>query len=115
VANATIASLLAPTAGGRRIVLVAGIITPQLIVNIIKRRFPRLSDRLPSGGNAEQIYPAGVNPTGWGVGKSEAILSEWDGLKGGKWEYLSLEKSVVDTVTKLLQLEDEWAKLGFKR
>ena len=103
-----------PGASGHRILLVADVITPQLIVNIIRKHFPQLNDRLTAGGNETQIFPVGVNPTGWDVSRSSAILSQWDGLKGEKWEYCGLEKSVVDTVEKILELENQWAQEGIK-
>jgi len=80
-----------------------------LIVNLIREKFPQLEARLTQGGNKDQIFPEGVNPTGWDVNRSSGILSEWKGLKGKRWTYIELEKSVVDTVNKLLELECGWA------
>lgn len=110
VASASVAALEIPGAGGKRILLVADKISPQLVVNIIRQKFPHLVGRLPPGGKSDQIFPAGVNPTGWDVSKSSAILSERDGFKGKKWTYRNLETSVVDTISKLLELEENWSK-----
>lgn len=52
-------------------------------------------------GNPNQIYPEGVNPTGWDTRKSHEIF-------GKDWEYMGLENSVVDTVNCLLKLEEGW-------
>ena len=98
------------SASGQRLVLVSGTISPQLVKNVIEKHFPQLKNRLASGGEKNQIFPIGVDPTGWDLRRSSTILSGWEGLHGRKWEYRELETSVVDTVTKILQLEDEWAK-----
>lgn len=54
-------------------------------------------------GNPEQVYPEGVNPTGWDTTKSREIF-------GKEWHYTDLETSVVDTVDCLLKLEKAWGK-----
>ena len=102
------------TSLGNRLLLVADTITPQLLVNIIRKNFPQLNGRLSAGGNEAEIFPTGVNPTGWDVSKSSAILSSWEELDGKKWEYIKLETSVVDTVQKILELEDHWKSEGIK-
>jgi len=100
--------MTAPAASGRRILLVADSISPQLVKNILTKHFPQqLKDRWPAGGDPNQIFPPGVDPTGWDVSKSSSILSS---ATGQKWQYRDLETAVVDTVNKILELEQEWAK-----
>lgn len=110
VASATVAAMTTPAASGQRILQVADTISPQLVKNILEKNFPQLKGRLTPGGDPKQIFPTGVDPTGWDVSRSNAILTDWEGLGGKKWEYRQLETSVVDTVTKILELEEEWAK-----
>jgi hypothetical protein len=88
-------------ASGQRILLISGLITPQLVINIIRKRFPELRDRVMEG-EPSRILPKGVDPTGWDASRSTEIL-------GGKdWSYIGLEQSVVDTVSNLLALESKW-------
>jgi hypothetical protein len=81
---------------------VSGLITPQLVINIIRKRFPGLRGRIMEG-HPEQVFPEGVEPTGWDTSKSQAIFGE-------EWHYTDLETSVVDTVECLLELEKGWGK-----
>jgi len=97
---AHILSLSEPKASGQRIILVAGLITPQLVVNLIRKHFPQLHERIEVG-NPSQILPVGVQPTGWETSKSFEIF-------GKGWEYKGLEESLVDTVTSLLEWEKKW-------
>jgi nucleoside-diphosphate-sugar epimerase len=95
VARAHVEALMNPAAGGKRIVLVSELFTPQLVANIIRKNFPNLRDRV-SEGTPSQILPAGVHPTGWSLERSEQILDK--GAPEGKWDYIGLEKSVIDAV-----------------
>ena len=90
----------APGASNKRILLVSGLITPQLVVNTIRKHFPELRDRVAEG-NPEMIYPTGAIPTGWDVSRSHEIF-------GKEWRYRGLEESIVDTVRDVLHHEDEW-------
>ena len=101
VANAHVLSLTAPGASGKRILLVSGLITPQLVVNTIRKRFPEARDRLGEG-NPAQILPKGGDPTGWNVARSYEIF-------GKDWSYRGLEESVTDTVRDILAHERVWA------
>ena len=101
VAHAHVLALTAPGASGKRILLVSGLITPQLVVNIIRKHFPQARDRL-SEGNPEQILPKGVDPTGWNVSRSHEIF-------GKDWSYRGVEESVTDTVGDILAHERVWA------
>lgn len=93
-------SLTNKAASNQRILLIAGLISPQLVVNIIRENFPQLRDRVPAG-NPSQVLPKNVHPTGWDMKASLQILAQ--GTKEKKWEYRSLEKSVVDAVNSMLQ------------
>ncbi|KAK6815039.1 hypothetical protein RU639_008577 [Aspergillus parasiticus] len=94
VARSHVDALTNPAAAGRR-VLISELMTPQLVVNIIRKHFPFLRERVPEG-NSAQILPDGVHPTGWDTRISQDILAK--GAVDGQWSYISLEKSVVDTV-----------------
>ena len=72
--------------------------TPQLVVNAIRKRFPDLRDRVPEG-TPSQIRPPGLFPAGCDDSATREILAQGS---GGKWEYIDLETSVVDTVQSLL-------------
>ncbi len=101
VALAHMIALTSPAASGQRILLVAGLITPQLVVNAIRQHFPELRERVLEG-DPERILPKGIDPTGWDSTKSTQILG------GDDWKYTPLEVSVVDTVKDLLAREKEW-------
>jgi hypothetical protein len=77
------------------------LITPQLVINIIRQHFPELRDRVLEG-EPTRIFPEGVKPTGWDTSSSTRILG------GEDWAYTPLEVSVVDTVKNLLALERGW-------
>ncbi|QKX62773.1 uncharacterized protein TRUGW13939_09938 [Talaromyces rugulosus] len=99
VAQSHVDALTNPAAGSQRILLISGLITPQLVVNIIRRHFPALEDRVPEG-NPSQILPDGIHPTGWDMRVSLDILSK--GRKEGSWKYIELEQSVTDTVQSMI-------------
>ncbi len=99
IARAHVDALTNSAAGSKRIVMVAGLITPQLIANILHKTFPQLQDRVPVGIES-QILPPDTKPTGWDAHASVDVLSK--GTSSGKWEYIGLEKSVVDTVQGML-------------
>jgi hypothetical protein len=101
VALAHIINMTNPKAAGQRTLQVSGMISPQLVINIIRKHFPELKDRVMEGEPA-QILPKGVHPTGWDTRKSTETL----GAK--EWKYIGLEESVVDTVKSLLEHEKEW-------
>ncbi|POR35614.1 Putative uncharacterized oxidoreductase [Tolypocladium paradoxum] len=104
VAKAHVLAMTAPGASNKRILLVSGLITPQLVANTIRKHLPELRDRVAEG-NPAQIYPKGVNPTDWDVSRSHEIF-------GKDWTYRSLEESVVDTVRDILRYEDQWSATG---
>lgn len=101
VAHAHVLALTTPGASGKRILLVSGLITPQLVVNTIRKHFPEARDRL-SEGNPEQILPKGVDPTEWNVSRSHEIF-------GKAWSCRGLEETVTDAVGDILAQEKVWA------
>ena len=104
VAKAHILAMTSSGASNKRILLVSGVITPQLVANISRERFPELKNRVPEG-NRSQVFPKGVAPTGWNVSRSYEIF-------GKEWSYRSLEESVVDTVKDILRREEDWNASG---
>jgi nucleoside-diphosphate-sugar epimerase len=100
VARAHILALTAAAAANKRIILVGGLLTPQLVVNAIRANFPELRDRVVEGVPAK-ILPEGVEPTGWDTRRSFEVFGEG-------WGYRELEETVVDTVRDLLAREAGW-------
>jgi len=100
VSRAHILSLSNPATSNQRILLVSGLISPQLVINHIRKHFPELRDRVIEG-NPDQTLPDNVQPTGWDTQKSYDVF-------GKEWSYINIETSVVDTVDNLLRLEREW-------
>jgi nucleoside-diphosphate-sugar epimerase len=100
VARSHVDALTNSDAGGQRILLISGLITPQLVVNVTRKNFPALRDRVPEG-NPSQILPPGVHPTGWDMQLSLDILSK--GTKEQRWEYIDLETSVTDAVRSMIE------------
>ncbi|RDH28587.1 NAD(P)-binding protein [Aspergillus welwitschiae] len=78
VARSHVDALTNPAAGGQRILLVSGLITPQLVVNIVRRQFPKLRDNVPAG-KPDKVLPEGVRPTGWDTRVSLDVLSKGKG------------------------------------
>jgi hypothetical protein len=89
-------------ASNKRILLVSGLITPQIIINIIQQKFPELHGRVIEGV-PEKLIPDGVEPTDWDVRRSFEVFGE-------TWRYIELEKTIVDTVRDLLDHEKRWAR-----
>ena len=100
VAKAHVLAMTTPGASNKRILLVSGLITPQLVANVIRKHFPELRDRV-SEGSPDQIYPKGVDPTGWDVSGSYEIF-------GKEWGYRDLVESLTDTVRDILSQEKQW-------
>ncbi|PWY84407.1 NAD dependent epimerase/dehydratase [Aspergillus eucalypticola CBS 122712] len=101
VARSHVDALTNPAAGGQRIVLVSGLITPQSVVNIIRKHFPQLREKVPAG-TPDKVLPEGIHPTGWDTRVSLDILSKG---KGSQWQYIDLEESVRDAVHSMIQHE----------
>lgn len=99
VARSHVDALKNPTAANQRVLLISGLISPQLVVNIIRENFPALRDRVPEG-NKDQILPTGVHPTGWDPRVSLDVLAK--GSSDGTWEYIDLKKSVIDAANSML-------------
>lgn len=100
VARSHVDTLTNTSAGGQRILLISGVISPQLVVNIIRKKFPALRARVPEG-KPSQTLPPGVHPTGWDMRLSLDILSK--GTKERSWEYIGLEDSVTDAVRTMIE------------
>jgi len=100
IARAHVLALEKPAASNKRIITVSGLITPQLVANIIRKNFPELRERVPEG-EPKQILPKGIQPTGWDTSRSFEVL-------GPDWSYIGLEQSLVDAVTVILELEKRW-------
>jgi nucleoside-diphosphate-sugar epimerase len=100
VARSHVDALENSAAANQRILLISGMITPQLVVNYIRKNFPELRSRVPEG-NPAQLLPPGVHPTDWDMRASLDILAK--GTKDGKWEYVDLETSVTDTVKSMIK------------
>jgi len=49
VARAHILALTKPAASGKRIILVFGLVAPELVANIIREQFPRMKRRILEG------------------------------------------------------------------
>jgi nucleoside-diphosphate-sugar epimerase len=105
VARAHILSMTTVAASNKRIILVSGMITPQMIINIIRKHFPNLLDRVIKG-NPEKLVPDGIEPTDWDATRSFEIF-------GPDWKYNDVEKTVTDTVKDLLNHEKNWANTVF--
>lgn len=78
----------------------SGRITPQVVINIIRKNFPELHDRVIEGVLGK-LTPDGVAPTEWDGSRSCEIV-------GQDWEYIGLETTVMDTVGDLLEREKKW-------
>jgi hypothetical protein len=91
-----------PAASDKRIILVSNFIAPQLVINIIYEHFPELRSRLLKG-EPDQILPKGVASTGWDTSRSFEVF-------GPGWSHINLEKSVIDTVHSILELEKNWGQ-----
>lgn len=100
MAQSHVDSLTNKSASNQRILLIAGLISPQLVANIIRENFPSLKEKVPEG-NPRQILPQNVHPTGWDMRVSLDILAQ--GTKENKWEYRGLEQSVVDAVNSMIE------------
>ena len=101
VAQAHIIAMTSSSASQHRILLVSGLLSPQLVANIIREKVPELRSRVIEG-DPKQILPKGIKPTGWDTSKSNEILG------GNRWRYIGLEQSVHDTVRSLQDLEKTW-------
>ena len=94
VATAHVNAIERPEAGGKRFSVAAGQFSNQQIADIIVKNFPQLTNKLPATREPNDGYPDGGVYNGDNT-RSKEIL----GL-----EYTSLEKSITDLVTVLLQM-----------
>ncbi|GKZ33173.1 hypothetical protein AbraIFM66950_002962 [Aspergillus brasiliensis] len=99
VARSHVDALVNPAAGGQRILLVSGLLTPQLVVNSIRKHFPELREKV-AAGTPDKVLPEGVHPNGWDMQVSLDVLSKG---KGSQWQYIDLEESVRDAVQSMIE------------
>ncbi|RAQ42696.1 hypothetical protein AFGD_010110 [Aspergillus flavus] len=99
VVRSHVDALTNPVARGKRILLISGLITPQLVVNLIRKHFPALREQVPEG-KPDQVLPHGVHPTGWDMRVSLDVLSK--GTNEGKWKFIDLGKSVMDAMQSMI-------------
>ncbi|GAW15191.1 hypothetical protein ANO14919_046000 [Xylariales sp. No.14919] len=95
VAKAHVEAQERPEAGGNRFFVTAGLFTNRDLVPIVRKHFPQLADKLPDDGVPGGDYPGGSIDNIYKYDNSKSIKEL--GL-----DYISLEKSVVDTITSLL-------------
>ncbi|APA13259.1 hypothetical protein sscle_10g080290 [Sclerotinia sclerotiorum 1980 UF-70] len=105
VALLHIIALESPLMANTRNIMYSGPLSPQLIVNAIRKNFPELESRLPKGGDEKQVFPKGLHPTPLNNARSLEIFRQ---AKGQDWRYRTLEESTVETVKSLLELEKKW-------
>ncbi|KAK0652113.1 hypothetical protein B0T16DRAFT_387435 [Cercophora newfieldiana] len=87
------AGLEIPQAGGKRFFTTAGLFSNALMADIVRREFPELKERLPVEGTKGGELPGEGERFGFDNKLTEEVL----GI-----EWISFEKSVVDTVKSLL-------------
>ncbi|KAM3086289.1 hypothetical protein ACMFMG_000425 [Clarireedia jacksonii] len=105
VALLHVIALTSPLTSNKRIITYSGSISPQLVVNTIRKNFPELESRLPKGGDEKQVFPKGLAPTPLNPSRSLEIIRA---AKGKDWKYRSLEESLTDAVKCILDLEKKW-------
>jgi hypothetical protein len=105
VALLHVIALTSPLASNKRIITNSGSLSPQLVVNTIRKNFPELESRLPKGGDENQVFPKGLAPTPLNPTRGLEIIRD---VKGKDWKYRSLDESVTDTVKCILDLEKKW-------
>jgi nucleoside-diphosphate-sugar epimerase len=91
VADAHVAAMQLPEAGGKRFYVVGEHFSNKRVADVIRNEFPELADRLPPQEKTIDDLPENVY--GFDVSRSKEVL----GLK-----YRSLEESVKDTVRSIL-------------
>ncbi|GJD04508.1 NAD dependent epimerase/dehydratase [Colletotrichum higginsianum IMI 349063] len=94
VARAHLLAVTKPDAGGNRFVIGAGGVSNQKIANVLRERFPELRHRIPEGDPAKAALPEGI------FGLDPSLAGRVLGL-----EYKSLEDTIVDTATPIVELE----------
>ncbi|KAI1266359.1 NAD dependent epimerase/dehydratase [Xylariaceae sp. FL1019] len=97
VAKAHVEAMERPEAGGNRFFTTGGYVSNREFVPLVRKEFPQLADKLPDESVKGGDYPNG---------KKEGTY-KYDNSKATKQlgiEWISLEKSVVDTVKSLLEI-----------
>ncbi|KAJ0162790.1 putative uncharacterized oxidoreductase [Colletotrichum tanaceti] len=94
VARAHLLAVEKPDAGGNRLVIGGGGASNQEFANILRKRFPELSHRIPEGDPSKAALPEGL------FDLDPSLASKVLGL-----EYKSLEDTLVDTAVSMIELE----------
>ncbi|KAI9641702.1 hypothetical protein NHQ30_009558 [Ciborinia camelliae] len=105
VALMHIIALTSPLMVNKRNIVSSGPLSPQLVVNSIRKNFPELEGRLPQGGDEKLVFPKGLHPTPLNNARSLEIFRQ---AKGPNWKYRTLDESIQGTVESLLELEQKW-------
>ncbi|THV48494.1 hypothetical protein BGAL_0245g00170 [Botrytis galanthina] len=105
VALLHIIALTSPRMANKRHIISSGPLSPQLVVNVIRKNFPELEGRLPKGGDEKEVFPKGLRPTQLNNARSLEIIRQ---AKGQDWNFKNLEESIVGSVKSLLELEQKW-------
>ncbi|QSZ34419.1 hypothetical protein DSL72_006011 [Monilinia vaccinii-corymbosi] len=105
VALMHIIALTSPLMAHKRNIVSSGPLTPQLVVNSIRKNFPELEERLPKGGDEKQVFPKGLHPTTLNNARSLEIFRQ---AKGPNWRYRTLDESIEGAVKSMLELEQKW-------
>lgn len=105
VALLHVIALTSPHMANKRHIISSGPLSPQLVVNIIRKNFPKLEGRLPRGGDENEVFPKGLRPTPLNNARSLEIIRQ---AKGWGWNFRTLEESIVGSVRSLLELEQKW-------
>ncbi|ATZ55992.1 hypothetical protein BCIN_12g05340 [Botrytis cinerea B05.10] len=105
VALLHVIALTSPHMANKRHIISSGPLSPQLVVNIIRKNFPELEGRLPRGGDENEVFPKGLRPTPLNNARSLEIIRQ---AKGWGWNFKTLEESIVGSVRSLLELEQKW-------
>ncbi|KAG4025570.1 hypothetical protein MFRU_055g00430 [Monilinia fructicola] len=106
VALMHIIALTSPLMAHKRNIVSSGPLSPQLVVNAIRKNFPELEGRLPKGGDEKQVFPKGLHPTPLNHARSLEIFRQ---AKGSNWRYRTLDESIEGAVKSLLELEQKWS------
>lgn len=105
VALLHIIALTSPFMANKRNVISSGPLSPQLIVNAIRKNFPELDERLPRGGDQRQVFPKGLHPTPLDNARTLEIFRL---TIGQDWKFRTLDESIKGSIQSLLELEKKW-------
>lgn len=90
----------------KRNIVSSGPLSPQLVMNAIRKNFPQLDGRLPKGGDENEVYPNGLHSAPLNHARSLVMFRE---AKGSNWNYRTLDETIKGTADSLLELEQKWS------